>query len=69
MEFFTFGTEIELLSTISLRAGLNSEYLSLGAGLKMGVVKLDLGIYSKAWGLNKVDTKEIGFSFSLGTYK
>ena len=69
IEFFTFGTEIELLSTISLRAGLNSEYLSLGAGLKMGVVKLDLGIYSKAWGLNKVDTKEIGFSFSLGTYK
>lgn len=69
MDFFTFGAEMELLSTISLRAGLNSEYLSLGAGLKMGIVKLDLGIYSKAWGLNKVDTKEIGLSFSLGTYK
>ena len=69
MDFFTFGVEMELLSTINLRAGLNSEYLSFGAGLKMGVVKLDLGIYSKAWGLNKVDTKEIGLSFSLGTYK
>ena len=69
MEFFTFGSEIEFLSTISLRAGLNSEHLAFGAGLKMGVVKLDLGIYSKAWGLNKVDTKEMGLSFSLGTYK
>ena len=69
MDYFTFGAEMELLSTISLRAGLNSEYLALGAGLKMGVVKLDLGIYSKAWGINKVDTKEIGLSFSLGTYK
>ena len=69
MEFFTFGAEMELLSTISIRTGLNSEHLAFGAGLKMGVVKLDLGIYSKAWGLDKVDTKEIGFSFSLGTYK
>ena len=69
MEFFTFGSEIEFLSTISLRAGLNSEHLAFGAGLKMGAVKLDLGIYSKAWGLNKVDTKEMGLSFSLGTYK
>ena len=69
MEFFTFGSEIEFLSTISLRAGLNSEHLAFGAGLKMGAVKLDLGIYSKAWGLSKVDTKEMGLSFSLGTYK
>lgn len=69
MEYFTFGAEMELLSTISLRAGLNSEHLAVGAGLKMGVVKLDVGLYSKAWGLNKVDTKEIGISFSLGTYK
>ena len=64
-DLFSYGAEIELLSTISLRAGLNSEHLAFGAGLKMGVVKLDLGIYSKAWGLDKVDTKEIGFSFSL----
>ncbi len=69
MNFFTFGAEMELLSTISLRAGLSPDYLTFGAGLKMGVVKLDVGIYSKAWGLSKVDTKEIGFSFSLGTYK
>lgn len=69
MEFLTFGSEIEFLSTISLRAGLNSEHLAFGAGLKMGAVKLDLGIYSKAWGLSKVDTKEMGLSFSLGTYK
>jgi hypothetical protein len=69
MEYFTFGAEMELLSTISLRAGLNSEHLTFGAGLKIGVVKLDLGLYSKAWGLNKVDTKEISISFSLGTYK
>lgn len=69
IEYFTFGAEMELLSTISLRAGLNSEHLAVGAGLKLGVVKLDVGLYSKAWGLNKVDTKEIGISFSLGTYK
>ena len=69
MEFFTFGAEMELLSTISIRTGLNSEHLAFGAGLKMGAVKLDLGIYSKAWGLSKVDTKEMGLSFSLGTYK
>ena len=69
LDLFSFGAEMELLSTISLRAGLNSDHLAFGAGLKMGVIKLDLGIYSKAWGLSKVDTKEIGLSFSLGTYK
>jgi hypothetical protein len=69
LEHFTFGTELELLSTICLRAGLNSEHLAFGAGLKLGVIKLDVALYSKAWGIQKVDTKEMGISFSLGTYK
>ena len=69
MDFLTVGTELELLSTICLRAGLNSEHLAFGAGLKMGVIKMDIGLYSKTWGLNKVDTKELGISFSFGTYK
>ena len=69
MDYLTFGTELELLNTICLRAGLNSEHLAFGAGLKMGVIKMDIGLYSKAWGLNKVDTKELGISFSFGTYK
>lgn len=69
LNHFTFAGEIELLSTISLRAGLNSEHLALGAGLKMGVIKLDVALYSEAWGLKKADTKEMGISFSLGTYK
>ncbi len=69
LKHFTFGTELELLSTICLRAGLNSEHLAVGAGLKMGVIKLDVAIYSKKWGINKVETDELGISFSLGTYK
>ena len=69
MDYFTFGTEIDLLNTICLRVGLNSEDLSFGAGLKLGVIKLDVALYSKAWGIKKLDTSEMGISFSLGTYK
>ena len=69
MDFLTVGTELELLSTICLRAGLNSEHLAFGVGLKMGVIKMDVGLYSKAWGMQKLDTKELGISFSFGTYK
>lgn len=69
MDYLTFGTELELLNTICLRAGLNSEHLAFGVGLKMGVIKMDVGLYSKAWGMQKLDTKELGISFSFGTYK
>jgi hypothetical protein len=56
------GAELKLLRFISLRAGLNQGYLSLGAGLNILFVKLDAALFTEEIGVNPGDFGRTGIA-------
>ena len=62
------GAEIRLLSFLDLRAGMSQGYFSLGAGLDLWAIKLDLAYYWKEFGETAGDYGLDGFTvrFNIG---
>ena len=62
------GAEIRLLSFLDLRAGMSQGYFSLGAGLDLWAVKVDLAYYWKEFGETAGDYGLDGFTvrFNIG---
>lgn len=68
-ETLSFGFEVEMFHTITLRYGMCNDYMAGGLGLKAGMVHLDVGLYSTKIGFTKNDEGNIGFSLSFGVYQ
>ena len=62
------GAEIRLLSFLDLRAGMSQGYFSLGAGLDLWAVKIDMAYYWKEFGETAGDYGLDGFTirFNIG---
>ncbi len=62
------GAEIRLLSFLDLRAGISQGYLSIGAGLDLWAIKVDMAYYWKEFGETAGDYGLDGFTvrFNIG---
>ena len=62
------GAEIRLLSFLDLRAGMSQGYFSIGAGLDLWAIKLDMAYYWKEFGETAGDYGLDGFTvrFNIG---
>ncbi len=62
------GAEIRLLSFLDLRAGMSQGYFSLGAGLDLWAIKVDMAYYWKEFGETAGDYGLDGFTvrFNIG---
>jgi hypothetical protein len=57
------GTEVDLLGGfIALRGGLNKGYISLGAGLDLAILKLNIAVFSEERGMLLGDKRRTGVS-------
>ena len=68
MTHLNIGAEIRLLSFLDLRAGMSQGYFSLGAGLDLWAIKVDMAYYWKEFGETAGDYGLDGFTvrFNIG---
>ncbi|MEM5948518.1 hypothetical protein WKV44_08160 [Spirochaetia bacterium 38H-sp] len=59
------GTELKLLNSVFLRAGINSGYLTWGLGFDLRYVAIDLASYTVERGINPGDRPCSGISINL----
>lgn len=62
---FAFGTELELLDVVSLRAGFRETYLSTGLGLDLTVCKIDFAMYGTELGLDPGERALLNMALSV----
>lgn len=62
---FHLGTEVKVLRSISLRAGLNQGYLSAGAGVKLLFLDLNVAAFTRELGRYPGDQSSSGFAMEL----
>lgn len=62
----SLGTELEIVSMVSLRAGLNQGYVTLGVGLELFIFELDAAVYSYELGEDVGDRQQMGAVVEFG---
>ena len=66
---FSAGTEIVLLKSIALRAGINESYLSAGCGIRLGSFHVDAAIFGSELGLEPGTKPQLNASVSVSFHK
>lgn len=61
-QLLRLGADAELLRFITVRAGLNSGYLSVGAGLKLAILSVNAAIFTEETGIRAGDKPRTGVS-------
>jgi len=61
-QLLRLGADAELLRFITLRAGLNSGYLSVGAGLKIAILSMNVAVFTEETGILAGDKPRTGVS-------
>ncbi len=62
----SIGAELELLSFVNLRCGLNQGYVTVGAGARILFFDLSFAVYSKELGAEVGDRQQMGASIEFG---
>ncbi len=62
---FAFGTEVTLLDTVSLRAGIADSYLCAGLGIDLTLCSIDLAMYGTELGIEPGERAVFNLAFSL----
>lgn len=66
---FGFGTEAQILKFLSVRAGIKESYLSLGLGIKLGMINIEAAAYGKELGIEPGSRPQMNAAISVSLKK